>query len=133
MNEQHGTTQVERRGSVIYARIEGAFNLIGAAAGIAKVEALAANYGDAPWGKLTDMRGCMLGAPDTLPLITSHNQWCADHGCIGIALVVDTGLVKELYIRNSQGCSLVIATFHSPEEANNWLIQRLDEARRQNQ
>lgn len=131
MNENHGTTAVERQGSLIRARVNGAFNLAGAMAGLAAVEQLASELAPQPWVKLVDMRGCVLGTPDTLPLIERHNLWCTSHGCVAIGLVVDYAMVEHHYLKQSASCGLPIRSFDRPQAAEEWLLCQLERHCRQ--
>ena len=123
--EKHGEIQIQLDGQILRVTAVGAFNLEGTRSAYQRIEVAATQIYQRPWAKLTDFRECMLGAPECLELIGFHNQWCLQHGCIGMALVVSNAFVRDLYKVQNPTDGLPIAVFTDPDTAHAHLLDLL--------
>ena len=102
--QPHGQFEMERRGQMMICRPSGPFNLAGAAAYEAHFARELTGLAAHPWGIVEVATEFEAAGPEVLIRFRRQFGWCAENGCLFLAVVLSGGFKRYLPIKSSKAC-----------------------------
>ena len=124
--QPHGQFEMERRGQMMICRPSGPFNLAGAVAYEAHFARELTGLAAHPWGIVEVATEFEAAGPEVLTRFRRQFGWCAENGCLFLAVVLSGGFKRYLADQIFKGLPFrAVHYFEQEGAAIRWLEQQL--------